>query len=197
MLSKSTRITQFGFGTQIALYRFDRPAQTGEGGFVQLAGPLTSVAPSSTYLPTDDAYRTLGMYRSAQTDEAPDTIYPFRNLMSSTRLYDDQWAISEKPDSFVLIGRIPGTAPVREYTLSTPDADTAPTSAELYVDGKPQTFTAQPTYDIDPVARTVTVTVPKAQIMSIDPTTANIYPCQHETNPTSPEKDLSLIHIWD
>ncbi len=192
MLAKSTRITQFGYGSQIALYRFDRPAHSSAGGFVQLAGPLTSVAPSSAYLPTDDAYRMLGMYRSAQPDEAPDTIYPFRNLMSSTRLFDDQWALTETADSFVALGRIPGNSPLKDYTLVTPPTHEAPTSIELYIDGKPQTFTTAPSYELDPVARTVTVTIPKALIRSTDPTTALIYPCQQEPSPLDPSKDTRV-----
>ncbi len=168
MLSQSPRMTQFGKGTHLSLYRYHRPAYAPSGGFTQLAPNMPVVEPATMFAQYDDAYQKNGLYRSAMSDtEVPDAVYPFRNLTSATKLFDDEWALTETPDSFVLIGRIPGTFSLQGMTL-TPSAQTEDE--------------ATPLYEVDTATRTVTATIAKKLVTTARPSSAQLYPCSSSSN---------------
>jgi hypothetical protein len=171
MLGESSRLHQFGFGDTLSLYRFKRTA--GSNGFVSLAGDMPTVGPDVSFIPGDISDIHVPYIA---TDTLPEKYYPFRNLTSQTRLFDDQWALKEYENAFILIGRAPGENPadLAKYSLDIPIQET---QTELYIDGKPQTLTQHMTFELNKEQQTLSVTIPKTLIRTLQPKDGNIYDC--------------------
>lgn len=168
MLKSSGRIRQFGAGKILSLYIFERNSAAQD--FVSLSGPLQSVGPDVTY-PVGSLFT-----EPYSVEEHPDIYFPFRNLTRQTRITEDQWALQEFENSFMLIGRIPTFPDL--YQLDAP-YDVAP--VELFVGGEPRQFSTPFTYALDKVAGTISVTIPKALLQKIEPGKANVYDCTRST----------------
>lgn len=174
MLSQSSKVKQFGFGKQISLYRFTRDARANQ--FVSLAGELPSAGPYVPFMSKDQVVGPYITYENAPND----TFYPFRNLFSQTRLYDDQWALHEYEKSFIFIARTPQDLDATAITqLQTPFEDE---TAQLFINNKEQTFASHPSYEFDPLAHTLSTTIPKSRIATIKPESAAIHNCGDNEN---------------
>lgn len=165
LLEKSTRIQQFGSGSELALYRVERNVQS--ESFVSLLPDVPRVGPDVTFTPDDKAYEAFGTYR---TSAQPDAYYPFRNLFTQTRQTDSDWTITETEDSIIVSTQL--AIDPAEYTFDRPDNEE---KAVLFAEGNERNFLLEPAYSIDD--RTFTVTVPKQTLISVYPHSGVAYEC--------------------
>lgn len=176
MLSQSQKTRQFGFGKALSLFTFDRSSRS--NSFVSLAHDIPSVGPAVPFIPYDTAYAEFGTYTSSPyTTGTPDIYYPFRSLFSQKRLYDDQWALQEFDEAFVLTARLPENA--HEYKLTIP-SDSA--EAELFINGEKQTYVTNLSFEFDEDAGVIKVIVPKTTVTELLPALGNVFDCGTDGN---------------
>ena len=137
--------------------------------FVSLASSLSSVSPAVSAENNDNVYKKTGGY---MTDGKPILFYPFRDVMSRTRLADKKWSLVETERSFEL-----------RTNFDSENFQVAETSAGKY--GMPlntprgvETF--QVAYQIKVEPHTIVATIPKTLVSTIDVTKTELVDCGQE-----------------